>query len=43
VFHPRCRYATDICTTQVPDWRIIGNDHWVACHRAEEIALAGAA
>jgi peptide/nickel transport system ATP-binding protein len=42
VFHPRCRYATDICTTQVPEWRIIGNDHWVACHRAEEIALVGA-
>jgi peptide/nickel transport system ATP-binding protein len=43
VFHPRCRYAADICKTQTPDWRIIGDDRWVACHRAEEIALVGAA
>jgi oligopeptide/dipeptide ABC transporter ATP-binding protein len=43
VFHPRCRYAADICRTQVPEWRIIGADHWAACHRAEEIALVGAA
>jgi peptide/nickel transport system ATP-binding protein len=43
VFHPRCRYAVDICKTQMPEWRNLGADHWVACHRAEELNLAGAA
>jgi peptide/nickel transport system ATP-binding protein len=43
VFHPRCRYATDICKTQVPQWRELEASHWVACHRAEEIQLVGAA
>jgi len=39
-FHPRCRYARDICK-QVPAWRDLGNDHWVACHLADELDLAG--
>jgi peptide/nickel transport system ATP-binding protein len=43
VFHPRCRYAKDICRTQVPEWRNLGTGHWVACHRAEELNLVGAA
>jgi peptide/nickel transport system ATP-binding protein len=43
VFHPRCRHATDICKTQAPQWRDLGASHWVACHRAEEIELVGAA
>ncbi len=43
VFHPRCRYAVDICKTRTPEWRDLGADHWVACHRAEELNLAGAA
>ncbi len=37
-FHPRCRYATDICKTEVPALRSVGSDdHLVACHRVEEI------
>ncbi len=43
VFHPRCRYATEQCVAQVPEWRELSPDHWVACHRAEEIALVGTA
>jgi peptide/nickel transport system ATP-binding protein len=39
-FHPRCRYARDICK-QVPAWRDLGDDHWVACHLADELDLAG--
>ena len=27
VFHPRCRYATEICKTQVPQWRELGANH----------------
>ena len=40
-FHPRCRYAKDICSVEWPAWREISPDHWVACHRADEIKLAG--
>ena len=32
-FHPRCHMAIDICREQTPEFRDIGNDHWVACHR----------
>jgi oligopeptide/dipeptide ABC transporter ATP-binding protein len=38
-FHPRCRYAQAICKTTVPVWRDLGNDHWAACHFAEELNL----
>jgi peptide/nickel transport system ATP-binding protein len=44
-FHPRCRYATDVCKTVVPELRelnVEGRSHLVACHRAEEITLQGA-
>ena len=40
-FHPRCRYAKDICQKQIPEWRELSEDHWVACHRAEELSLVG--
>jgi len=40
-FHPRCRYAKDICSAQDPAWRELSLDHWVACHRADELKLAG--
>lgn len=40
-FHPRCRYAKDICSKQIPEWREISTDHWVACHLTEELQLAG--
>ena len=43
VFHPRCPYVKDICKAQVPEWRNLGAGHWVACHRAEELKLVGAA
>ena len=31
-FHTRCAYAQDICKTEEPVMRQIGNDHNVACH-----------
>jgi peptide/nickel transport system ATP-binding protein len=40
-FHPRCEYATDVCRTQTPQLREISPDHFVSCHRAEELQLAG--
>jgi peptide/nickel transport system ATP-binding protein len=42
-FHPRCRYAEDICSQELPPLRDLGDDHWVACHLAEELRLAGLA
>ncbi|HSM58328.1 MAG TPA: ABC transporter ATP-binding protein [Candidatus Sulfomarinibacteraceae bacterium] len=38
-FHPRCAYATEICTEVDPEFRDLGTDdrpHWVACHHAEK-------
>lgn len=31
-FHPRCPIAKDHCSIDVPEWRQITDDHWVACH-----------
>ena len=31
-FHPRCPIAEDICKEKHPEWREVGDDHWVACH-----------
>jgi len=42
-FHPRCRYCIDRCTTEEPVLREISPDHFVSCHRAEELRLLGVA
>ncbi|RLI21146.1 ABC transporter ATP-binding protein [Candidatus Bathyarchaeota archaeon] len=31
-FHPRCKYAMDICRKEVPEFIEIEPEHWVACH-----------
>jgi oligopeptide/dipeptide ABC transporter ATP-binding protein len=38
VFHPRCPYAQEVCATDVPEWRDVGDDRWVACHFVERTA-----
>ncbi len=38
-FHPRCRYAEDICKTESPPLREIQEGHTVACHLADTIEL----
>jgi peptide/nickel transport system ATP-binding protein len=40
-FHPRCQFAVDVCRAETPPLREISPDHFVACHRAEELTLAG--
>jgi oligopeptide/dipeptide ABC transporter ATP-binding protein len=40
-FHPRCRYAREICSRQDPAWQEVSPLHWTACHLADEIHLAG--
>lgn len=36
MFHPRCRYAKDICETQKPVKSVINDEHIVYCHRFSE-------
>ena len=33
VFHTRCPIAIEECSQEVPEFRNMGNDHWVACIR----------
>lgn len=40
-FHPRCRYAEEVCKLKTPEFRELKPDHYVACHRAEELTLEG--
>ena len=38
-FHPRCRYAQDVCRAETPTYRDAGGCHFVACHLAESLTL----
>ena len=40
-FHPRCPHAIEVCRTQAPAWQEISGGHFVSCHRAQELQLAG--
>jgi peptide/nickel transport system ATP-binding protein len=40
-FHTRCLYAEDKCRLEVPVWREIEPEHFVACHFADELVLKG--
>jgi oligopeptide/dipeptide ABC transporter ATP-binding protein len=40
-FHPRCPHAIARCRTEAPAWREISGGRFVACHRADELTLAG--
>jgi oligopeptide transport system ATP-binding protein len=33
VFNTRCPIAIDECRQRIPEWRSVGKEHWVACHR----------
>lgn len=39
-FHPRCRFATELCKSEDPEFRPLGQDseRWVACHHAEQFS-----
>jgi len=52
VFHPRCRFARELCRTSVPAEVTVGQGHFAACHytdseeiirASEEAAIAGEA
>ncbi len=40
-FHPRCRYAGEVCRTTTPVQEEIEAGHFVSCHRARELTLKG--
>ena len=40
-FHPRCKYAKDICKQDTPELREIEPGRFAACHFAEELDLDG--
>jgi len=40
-FHPRCRYAKKICSQEEPPLEDIGDEHYVACHFADDFSLKG--
>lgn len=40
-FHPRCRYATEICRAEVPPLRAFTNGQAAACHHADQLSLSG--
>jgi peptide/nickel transport system ATP-binding protein len=40
-FHPRCRYAQEVCRTTAPEFLEVAPDHWSACHFARELSLRG--
>ena len=40
-FHPRCKYAQQICQEDIPPLLEVSPDHYAACHFAEELTLHG--
>lgn len=41
VFHPRCKFAQDICREEPPALQNVGGEHMAACHFANELELQG--
>jgi oligopeptide transport system ATP-binding protein len=37
-FHPRCKYAEEVCNSSEPQLRQFESGHWAACHFVEEIS-----
>lgn len=40
-FHPRCRFATENCKSDIPQLKEVSPGHFVACHKAEKLDLKG--
>jgi len=42
-FHPRCKYAKDVCKTEIPEIKnykkITGSDHYCSCHYAKNFIV----
>ena len=40
-FHPRCRYAKDVCKGETPALVPVADNHYASCHFADELSLSG--
>ncbi len=40
-FHTRCRFCTQKCRQEAPAYQELEPEHYVACHRTEELKLRG--
>ena len=40
-FHPRCRYARDVCSKEEPVLEEVAGGHWASCHLARDLQLRG--
>ncbi len=40
-FHPRCRYAKDVCAKEEPKLEEVSPGHFVSCHLARDLQLRG--
>ncbi len=40
-FHPRCRYAQEICAREEPPFLEVAPEHWSSCHFANQLTLRG--
>lgn len=36
-FNERCEFVQDICRQELPEYREVEKDHWILCHRYEEL------
>jgi oligopeptide/dipeptide ABC transporter ATP-binding protein len=41
IFHPRCRYAEEICSQEEPPLIEVEPDHYASCHFTQELTLQG--
>jgi oligopeptide/dipeptide ABC transporter ATP-binding protein len=41
VFHPRCKYAEDVCVKEEPPLEKVEDGHYAACHLWRELKLEG--
>jgi len=41
VFHPRCKYAKDVCVKKEPELEMVAEGHYAACHFWRELSLEG--
>ncbi|HYB85017.1 MAG TPA: ABC transporter ATP-binding protein, partial [archaeon] len=41
VFHPRCKYAKDVCVKKDPELEKVAEGHYAACHFWRELQLEG--
>ncbi|MGY5879311.1 MAG: ABC transporter ATP-binding protein [Candidatus Thorarchaeota archaeon] len=42
-FHPRCPFATEKCSNEIPEYKEVGDGHYAKCHYAGDLDLGGGA